>query len=201
MEIVNLFPTAVLRESLERDFTDKELELFSSLKTQIRDNSGNFTSISSKILEIEEFADLKKACLEKAVFYLKNIIAIPDTIEPYITLSWMNFTNNGESHHQHSHSNSIVSGVLYVNADRAIDKIHFFREVYQAIDLNPTNFNSYNSEIWWIPVGIGDIIIFPSSLKHGVMPAAGNHTRISLAFNVFVQGQLGSEHKLTKLKL
>lgn len=201
MEIVNLFPTAVIQDTLGRDFTDAEQESFSKLQFETRGNAGNSTSISSEILERPEFADLKQFCLDKAIFYMKNILAVPDTVEPYITLSWLNYTNKGEHHHKHSHSNSIVSGVLYIYAKKDVDKIHFFKDRYVAIDLGATNYNPFNSESWWVPVATGDIVLFPSSVQHGVMPSDNDYTRISLAFNVFVRGEVGSRSELKWLKL
>jgi uncharacterized protein (TIGR02466 family) len=201
MEIVNLFPTAVLQENIGRDFTDAEQESFSKLQFEVRDNAGNFTSISSEILDRPEFADIKKFCLDQSIFYMKNILAIPDTIEPYITLSWLNFTGKGQHHHKHSHSNSIISGVFYVYAKKDIDKISFFKDRYQAIELGSTNYNPFNSDSWWVPVGVGDIVIFPSHVQHGVLPSDQDYTRISLAFNVFVRGEVGNKGELKWLKL
>ena len=201
MEILNLFPTAVLQDRLDRNFTDSEKESFSKLQIEIRGNAKNTTSISSEILERPEFSDLKQFCLDKSIFYMKNILAVPDTVEPYITLSWLNFTNKGEHHHRHSHSNSILSGVFYIYAKKDIDKIHFFKDRYVAIDLGSTNYNPFNSETWWVPVETGDIVIFPSSVWHGVMPANNDYTRISLAFNVFVRGEIGNKSDLKWLDL
>ena len=43
--------------------------------------------------------------------------------------------------------------------------------------------------------------MFPSSLTHDVKIKKGNNIRISLAFNIFVNGILGLEKQLTELKL
>ena len=43
--------------------------------------------------------------------------------------------------------------------------------------------------------------MFPSSLTHGVDTKEGNNTRISLAFNVFVKGNLGTYDSATELIL
>jgi uncharacterized protein (TIGR02466 family) len=201
MEILNLFPTAVLQDNLGKDFTDAEQASFSKLQSQTRGNAENTTSISSEILERPEFAELKQFCLDKTKFYMKNILAVPDTVEPYITLSWLNFTNKGQQHHRHAHSNSILSGVFYIHAKKDVDKIHFFKDRYVAIDLGSTSYNPFNSETWWVPVGTGDIVIFPSSLCHGVIPTNNDYTRVSLAFNVFIRGEIGSRSDLKWLNI
>ena len=47
----------------------------------------------------------------------------------------------------------------------------------------------------------GDIFLFPSSLSHAVETKQGENTRISLSFNVFIKGTVGSNHDLTELIL
>ena len=43
--------------------------------------------------------------------------------------------------------------------------------------------------------------MFPSSLNHGVDVKKGDNIRISLSFNTFYKGVLGSDTALTKLIL
>ena len=47
------------------------------------------------------------------------------------------------------------------------------------------------------PVEKGDIILFDSQLPHSVDVAKRKEKRVSLAFNTFVVGELGSEDGLT----
>jgi len=47
----------------------------------------------------------------------------------------------------------------------------------------------------------GMLILFPSSLTHGVEIKKDNEERISLAFNTYFKGTLGSAKSLTELKL
>ena len=63
------------------------------------------------------------------------------------------------------------------------------------------NFNIFNSFAWWIPVKENDLILFPSDLEHGVDTVTLDHTRISLAFNVFVKGEFGNKKNLKWIKL
>ena len=63
------------------------------------------------------------------------------------------------------------------------------------------NFNFFNSESWWLPVKTGQIMLFPSSLSHSVSIKKGTNTRVSLAFNVFIKGGVGSLNNLTRLVL
>jgi hypothetical protein len=59
----------------------------------------------------------------------------------------------------------------------------------------------WNSESWWYETGAGDLIIFPSNLTHMVQTKQGDGTRISISFNTFVKGYIGSDESLTGLHL
>ena len=63
------------------------------------------------------------------------------------------------------------------------------------------NVNLWNSQTWFFPVETGDLIMFPSSTTHQVETKQGNNTRISLAFNTFYKGSVGSNFQLTELIL
>jgi uncharacterized protein (TIGR02466 family) len=119
----------------------------------------------------------------------------------YLTQSWANYTEVGQFHHKHSHPNSVVSGVFYPQADRAVDKIYFYKDGYERIKIPAAEFNPYNSESWWFEVGAGDLILFPSHLTHMVETKVGDNTRISIAFNTFLKGYIGSDESLTGLHL
>ena len=136
--------------------------------------------------------------------YLEKIICPKNNIELYITQSWLNYTEENQYHHQHSHSNSVVSGVLYFDSDIKNDKILFSsNKGYQQISpkIDDTKFNLWNSETWFFSVETGDLFMFPSSTTHQVETKKGTNTRISLAFNVFIKGTIGNNKQLTELIL
>jgi uncharacterized protein (TIGR02466 family) len=130
-----------------------------------------------------------------------KIICPSNKVKPYITQSWLNYTKKNQYHHKHQHPNSLVSGVFYINADEKLDKIKFFKEDYQPIKLEIKEYNLFNSQSWWFTVKTGDIVLFPSSLTHMVETKEGDNTRVSLAFNVFVEGKIGDNKGLTELIL
>jgi ectoine hydroxylase-related dioxygenase (phytanoyl-CoA dioxygenase family) len=69
------------------------------------------------------------------------------------------------------------------------------------IAIQTEKFNTFNSSSWWFPVETGQVFLFPSSLTHSVGTKQGKNTRISLAFNVFIKGTIGSQKSLTELIL
>jgi uncharacterized protein (TIGR02466 family) len=201
MEIFTLFPIAVAKFKLPRALTSNEISLVVELGKSVRPNSGNTTSINHNVLDLPELRDIREFAEESVRTYFDSIMSPAGDVSPYITLSWLNYTDKNQHHHKHTHGNSILSGVFYVNVDSASDKIHFYNDKHNVIDLTPKSYNVYNSSSWWLPVTNNDLILFPSSLAHGVNAVTSDTTRISLAFNVFVKGQLGSIDNLKWLQL
>jgi len=201
--IINgIFPTPVYISKLGRELTEKELSFVDKSKLDIYKNDGNTTSNDNHILNQKSFSSLKEELYLRVEDYFDKVISTTDVITPYITQSWLNYTEANQYHHKHEHPNSLVSGVFYINCHEELDKINFFKkDAYQIIKPKIKDWNLYNSETWWFTVKTGDIILFPSSLTHMVETKKGDNTRISLAFNVFVKGIIGDNKSLTELIL
>jgi len=198
-QIEFLFPTPVMRSTLDRKFTEVELTLCRN--TKYRSIVGNNVSENTNILDQEEFQDLKTTVQEHVNFFFSKTINPSDNIQLQLTQSWLNTTEKSQYHHHHSHPNSFISGVLYISADAKTDSIQFFSNNLRSWDIPTAEYNIFNSYMWKFPVNTGDIILFPSTLHHSVPIMEGTHKRISLSFNTFLSGQLGSDASLTKLHL
>lgn len=201
--IVGIFPTPVYWCKLERPFSLKEQKYFRDHHdgSNLVDNVGNTSSKDNYILNRRVFSSLKKELLKRIQDYFDKVLCAKD-VKPWITQSWLNYTRVNQFHHRHEHPNSFVSGVLYINADKANDTIKFHKKDYRQLKVGEvTSYNLYNSESWWFSVETYDLVLFPSYLTHAVEQKVGNNTRISLAFNVFVKGKLGFPTELTELKL
>jgi uncharacterized protein (TIGR02466 family) len=199
--INSIFPTPIYISKLNRELTNKELLFIDKTKSDCNKNEGNITSNDNYILNNKVFKDLKEDLNLRVQDYFEKVLSTTDAITPYITQSWLNYTETNQYHHKHHHPNSLVSGVFYINCDNKFDKIKFFNTEYKTIKPEVKNWNLWNSESWWFPVKTGDIIIFPSSLTHMVETKEGTNTRISLAFNVFIKGKIGNNEQLTELIL
>jgi uncharacterized protein (TIGR02466 family) len=199
--INGIFPTPIYISKIDRKLTIKELSFIDKSKLNIINNEGNTTSKNNYILNNKEFKDLKKKLDLIVHDYFDKVISSKNTIIPYITQSWINYTETNQYHHKHLHPNSLVSGVFYINCDDKYDKIKFYNETYKTIKPEVKEWNIWNSESWWFPVKTGDIILFPSSLTHMVETKQGDNTRISLAFNVFIKGTVGNNISLSELIL
>jgi len=199
--INGIFPTPIYTSKLDRKLTPLELKFVDKSKKDFYKNAGNITTNNNYILNEKPFANLKKELDLVVQDYFEKIISPTDAITPYITQSWLNYTQKNQYHHKHAHPNSLVSGVFYINCHEEHDKIKFFNDNYKTIKLEVKDWNIWNSESWWFSVKTGDVILFPSSLTHMVETKQGDNTRISLAFNVFIKGTVGNNKELTELHL
>lgn len=201
-EIHSIFPTPIYFSKLDRKLTPSELKYVDKHKKDFYKNEGNITSKNNYILNEKFFTNIKKELNLKVKDYFEKVISSTNEITPYITQSWLNYTETNQYHHKHEHPNSLVSGVFYINCNEKFDKINFYKkDNYSTIKLETKEWNLWNCESWWFTVKTGDIIMFPSSLTHMVETKQGDNTRISLAFNVFVKGLLGKNKNLNELIL
>lgn len=198
MNINSLFPIPVGFFSLNRQLNDQEIFFLKNLKA--RPNISNSTSIDHFVLKDKILTSLREFIEESVEMFFKKTVDPKHLVSLKITQSWVNYTNQGQFHHKHSHPNSIISGVFYVQTNPD-DKIFFYKEGYQQIKLPPNNFNEFNSESWWFNVLTGNLILFPSHLTHMVPTVEGSEQRISLSFNTFPVGIVGEEMELTGLTL
>jgi len=199
--INGIFQVPIYFSKLNRKLTKKELSFIKKTSLDVYKNEGNTTSNDNYILNQKVFKNLKTELDLRTQDYFDKVICSADNITPFITQSWLNYTETNQYHHKHQHPNSLISGVFYINCNEQFDKIKFFNDKYQVVKPKTKKWNLWNSESWWFSVKTGDIIMFPSSLTHSVETKKGNNTRISLAFNVFIKGTFGSNKNLTELKI
>jgi hypothetical protein len=197
-----LFPTPIMFNNMDRKFTAEEIAFIdkhSDLKMVHKNPSGNATTINTYVLNEPEMKSLHDICLAQVKSYIDLVIKPKYKVEPFITQSWINYNNKGESHRKHQHPNSFLSGVLYISANPTEDKITFHKGEYKQIYIPSDSFDIMNSDSWWFNVDEGKITIFPSNIAHHVEDVVTDETRISLAFNTFLKGTLGENRALTEL--
>ena len=202
--IHSIFPTPIYTTKIDRGFTKQELNFVKEQKKHCTNNEGNINTKDNYILNRKEFKNIKKFLDKHCKEYLDTVICPKNNIEIYITQSWLNYTEANQYHHKHEHPNSVVSGVLYFDSDVKNDKILFSHSKgYQQIspEIDKEKFNLWNSGTWFFPVETGNLFMFPSSTTHQVETKKGTNTRISLAFNTFYKGTVGSNTQLTELTL
>jgi uncharacterized protein (TIGR02466 family) len=200
-ELINLFAVPVYKAPLERAFSNQELEFFDKHINNAVSAISNQASADKQILDAPEMAELRQLISAHLNSYFQRIYDTANQVKLEITQSWLAVSNQGDAHHTHSHPNSIASGVVYINL-AARDGINFYRdEDRQWFDLQPRENNYYNAYSYHVETKVGDIVIFPSQIKHGVRPVQENVRRLSLAFNSFFSGEIGHPEFSNRLKI
>ena len=196
-----IFPTPVLRANIGREFTESELDYVRRVQQSTCQNVCNTRSIDTHVLNAREMQPLRSIIEPLVEEFCRKTVTSSEKVQFFITQSWINYTRKGQSHHRHCHTNSLVSGVLYLSAVKELDRICFYRPPATGIAVDNDGRNWYTADSWAFDVGAGDLILFPSSLVHGVDQTVGEHLRVSLSFNTFVKGELGSNDRLNGLSL
>ena len=131
---------------------------------KLKPNTYNESTNESYILD-KGLTKLKCFIENSIDTYAKNVIVGDDYDENLsfkITQSWVNLTKpGGLGHHQHTHSNSLISGVFYVSTND-IDSIVFTNDYlyFQTIKVDVKKFNEFNANIWRYPVKAGKLLLF-----------------------------------------
>jgi uncharacterized protein (TIGR02466 family) len=197
-KIMDLFPTPLYINNIDTPLINQQKNYLLNLPKIL--NMGNLRSESGYIFECSLFAELKKTINEHIKEYV-NIIYPNSNLDVYITQSWANYTEPNQYHHKHSHPNSFISGVFYINAIKNEDMIKFYKDLPPIYQINHNYRNNYNSSDVAILVETGDLVLFPSNFTHDVPPTTSKETRISISFNTFIRGNLGDEVSSTALYL
>jgi uncharacterized protein (TIGR02466 family) len=159
----------------------------------------NMQSKNNFLLEESEFAGIKSFIQEKIVDYVENTLELD--VKLRITQSWANYNKTDAPHHPHTHPNSIISGVLYFYVDEDTPPITFIRPYLSQFSFPVKNANVCNSSQMEYKPAVGTLILFPSYLMHCVVSNKSKIPRVSLSFNTFAVGSLGSKQSLTYLDL
>ena len=201
---IELFPSLVWHINLGDCLTKPELKVLTdSLKEKnVKPNLlGNTTSKNNYILDQDKLKDFKEHLTAHCINFFDYTEHPPDAKGLYITQSWTNLNVKHDQHGQHSHANSMISGVYYFQAceDDCIMFHHPWRRSLQLL-VYTEHFDKYNAMSWRVPVKTNDLILFPSWLQHSVPKKEHSGARMSLAFNTFYKFPLGSADTLTELK-
>ena len=198
-----IFQTPVYTTELRKKFSKKELDFIINHDKDSRAKIGlnpkstllakrNFGSENKHVLDQKQFKNLKKELELILQDYFDKIICPANDIVPYITQSWLNYSEPGKFKVK-------IYSIDMKNVN--LDKISFVNHDYKMIRPEVKEYNVFNSVQWTIPVKTNDVILFPSSLPHFVPPNEGDKIRISLSFNTFIKGTVGLMNSATGLIL
>lgn len=200
-EIFPIFPTTLYKEKLHVKLSDSELKALSKF-SGVASSLGNIQSDHSTILENPVLSNLKCEIQKHLDFYFRNIMKISKSSEIYITDSWINYTTKNSEHRMHTHTNSILSAVYFLQVNNSVPFLTFTKkDPYFPLDFTSDEYNIYNSSEWNLEVGDGDIVVFPSNVWHYVRQNLSDTPRVTLALNTFVRGTIGNANTGTDIEI
>jgi uncharacterized protein (TIGR02466 family) len=120
-----------------------------------------------------------------------------------LTGMWGNISRGASALHEHSHPNNYLSGVFYARMPENAGAIAFKDPRPQARILRPraVRDNPLNSFELEYAAAEGTMLLFPAWLEHSVRASRSREERISVAWNMMIQGPLGSHEQLAYSEL
>ncbi len=142
-----------------------------------------------------EIALLKK-WIDDAFGEIMKVVAGPEPFNSRLSVTaWANLNRRGDYNRSHTHSGNHWSGVYYVDPGEAVADRPLSGTI-ELIDPRPA-VNVYDIpnvpqvSTWTIRPEAGMMLLFPSWLRHGVLPYEGTKERLTVAFNIRI-------HELTR---
>jgi len=184
--VIPIFPTTLYKAQSSLKLSKAEYDIISKFEG-LPSDFGNTQSANGKILDLPGLESLKEECQMHLDTYYRQVTCADDTTKIHLTDSWINFARKGDQHTMHTHVNSVLSGVFYLQVNDSVPAITFHKpEPFLLFDVGVTQQTVHNSPQWRLDVANGDIIIFPSNVWHSVEANPSDQPRVSLAFNSFV---------------
>ena len=197
-ELLQIFPTPVLITKYENSI-EEEFEFIKNLRYIEQKENKNFKSDDTYLLKHKELSKIKDFILQSLNKYTQKVLNTKQRL--VVTQAWTNKNPPNSKHHEHIHPNSIISGVFYFRQSKTLPPIQFNKSIQDGIKLTPEKYNNVNAETFLLPMVDGEVVLFPSSLRHSVPFNKGNEERYSMSFNTFCIDELGSKDNLTHLNI
>lgn len=179
-QVMGLFPEPIARYGLwPQTWRDQLLSL------ELDPHRVNHSYSRSRRV-LDDLPDLKQIIEQQINAYARDILAVRE--EFWITESWINRYDQGDSIHRHSHPNAFISGTWYwqtpdteilfhrrgLNADRS-----WTMEITQY----PDDQHPWALQTTAVAVTEGDLILWNSYLQHSVREWPNETPRYTLSFN------------------
>jgi len=192
---VGMFPTAFGEFKLS--LTDAEIHnLINSVEWQNHHQGYNelpmYQITKQNLQQDNNFKNLSNTIIECAKNYCSNVGYKPYDL--HITSMWMNKFDSGQTIGPHTHTNSLLSGVYYLNSIPEQGGTDFFNPVSKmrnsiSVERDDTVFLTDKITSKAEP---NKLIIWPSYVEHRSEKNATGKSRYTLSFNL-LPTQLGNQ--------
>lgn len=189
---ISLFPTILYQFKIDDYLIDELKEII--LNEYKEWGSSKYISVSPDNQHKRDFnciKEISKILDTEVLAILENMKVM--RVSHYISGMWHNVSREPYQHQQHTHPNSFLSGIIYVNCPGGCGNTVFTDPVSERKVFLPDLFdmNQENARTFSIKPEKGLVTIFPSWLNHQVNNGTMKSTdlRISTAFNYNLHGK------------
>ena len=188
--ILNLFPTpiVVVENFISVEECDLIVEFFKDEGTEHIAFEKNATSTHGEFKNcLKDVAKKipKLSNIEKNIdICLINYVKILGIDGVALTNSWVNFQHKDSVLKEHTHGLSTVSGTLFLKSDSKSSNLNLFNQNPYLVLMRYKEMTNFNTEYHYIPPNKGNLVLFPSWLKHGSNGTKNmSESRVVLSFN------------------
>lgn len=183
-----VFPVGMIKKYKSKesliDYIDVDKYVTKQYKNDTKMRSAKFNNI---LLELDP---ILKFCEESGHDFLANVLGL-NYDEFWVSESWLNYSEKGGKQNLHNHSNSIISGVLYLKSEDGHPPLILKRqrqefEPYISLTDHCKDSNGYMSRYLEFPCEENSMYIFSSNLYHMHDINNLDTPRVSLAWNSLV---------------
>ena len=184
---VPLFPTGLVKQyTTPKSFMD-DLDLsrftFEKFKGQTKLRTEKFNNI----LRQPEFKDVRIWVEDCAKDFLNDVLQM-EYEEFFLTESWLNISGKGGYQKIHNHSNSIISGTLYLKSEDKHPPLEFKKqkmefEPFISLTEHYKMGNPNTASTLGFPCTQDTMLVFNSHLYHGHDASQVESERIGLSWN------------------
>lgn len=205
VNILPLFSTPICITNVQEQIVADANAYAHQLEYDRFNSNSGWVSKNKYVLNDVRLSTVKTAIEEQLQKYVYNELMVNPEIKFYITNSWVVKYDKGDWGRSHIHTNSLLSGVVYLQVDENSSHIWFERENNQqplfpsAVNVEFTQWNIFNSKSWKIQPQKAQLLFFPSNVMHGVATNNSEESRYALAFNIFARGKFGSDEYALEL--
>ena len=154
-----------------------------------------YVSCNKKLLDDENLHGLKSKIEQSLKYYTTNLLGVKNNFKFKMTNSWSNKHKENNHIPEHSHTNCLISGILYLQTDDNTGDL-LIKNLNSFSNLIVPEFEKttiFNISYFRIKPKNNMIVFFPSHLTHMVEENKSNIDRYSLAFDFFPYGTVNSQ--------
>jgi uncharacterized protein (TIGR02466 family) len=203
-ELIGLFSTPLYKTQVEIDPIITE-DFLKTIPYEPYPDKTGWSSKDGKILLNKNFKSLKEEVDKHVEIFLYQVIKIAQG-KPKHTQSWINKHGPMGYSPKHYHTNAFVSGGVYLECPPNCGAIVFNQShthpSWSANTIRPalSELTVFNADNWAFEVQRGDLFLFPSHLMHQVENNMSGKDRYMVAFNYFLEGEIGEHTGALKLR-